>query len=105
MPIRPENRKRYPPNWLEIRAQVLQRAGDRCEFCGVENLSINPRTGARVILTVMHLNHKPEDCRLENLKAACQQCHNGYDAEHRQKTRRTTRIGRDPDQLDLGIAT
>jgi len=31
MPIRPENRKRYPPDWKAIVAQVRERSGDRCE--------------------------------------------------------------------------
>jgi hypothetical protein len=34
----------------------------------------------KVVLTVMHLNHQPEDCRDENLLHACQSCHNRYDA-------------------------
>lgn len=34
MPIRPENERRYPPNWREIRAAILERAGHRCEWCG-----------------------------------------------------------------------
>lgn len=39
----------------------------------------------RIILTVAHLNHTPEDCREENLKAWCQRCHNRYDAAERRK--------------------
>lgn len=41
MPIKPENRSRYPANWNEIRAAILARAGNCCEKCKVEN-------GARV---------------------------------------------------------
>lgn len=37
MPIRPENRDRYPPDWPEIRARVQVRAGDKCEGCNVGN--------------------------------------------------------------------
>lgn len=37
----------------------------------------------RIVLTVAHLNHKPEDCADENLKAGCQRCHNIYDLPHR----------------------
>ncbi len=29
----------------------------------------------RFVLTVAHLNHRPEDCRPENLKALCTVCH------------------------------
>jgi hypothetical protein len=37
MPIKPENRARYPANWMEIRAGILARAGDCCEQCKVPN--------------------------------------------------------------------
>lgn len=33
----------------------------------------------RFCLTVAHLNHQPEDCRPENLKALCAPCHLRYD--------------------------
>jgi len=45
------------------------RAKNRCEVCGCENYKPHPQTGAKVILTVAHLNHIPEDCRYENLKS------------------------------------
>lgn len=31
MPVRPENRSRYPKHWKAIVAQVRERSGDRCE--------------------------------------------------------------------------
>jgi hypothetical protein len=31
MPIRPENRGRYPADWKAIVARVRERSGDRCE--------------------------------------------------------------------------
>lgn len=34
MPIKPENRKRYPAAWPEIRERILRRAGYRCEHEG-----------------------------------------------------------------------
>ena len=37
MPIKPENRARYPRNWREIRAGILERAGNRCEQCKAPN--------------------------------------------------------------------
>lgn len=40
MPIKPENRARYPKNWPEIRTSILERAGNRCEFCRAENGTI-----------------------------------------------------------------
>lgn len=92
MPIKPENRSRYPKNWKQIRAAILERAGNRCEFCGVENYSmrLNPKTGkeVKIILTIAHLDHTPENCDPSNLRALCQKCHNTYDAEHRKETRK-----------------
>lgn len=37
MPIKPENKERYPKDWPAIRARILQRAGNRCEQCGIFN--------------------------------------------------------------------
>lgn len=90
MPIKPENKNRYPTNWQAIRADILRRANYKCEFCGVENYSIRAN-GSRVVLTIAHLDHTPENCAPENLRALCQKCHNEYDAAHRAETRRRTR--------------
>lgn len=101
MPIRPENKSRYPKNWKQIRQQILERANNRCEFCGVENHSLRYRGVSdvdglelppiRVVLTVAHLDHTPENCDPSNLRALCQRCHNRYDAEHRKITRAHTK--------------
>jgi 5-methylcytosine-specific restriction endonuclease McrA len=40
MPIKPENRARYPRHWKQIRAAILDRARHCCEFCGVRNYSV-----------------------------------------------------------------
>lgn len=37
MPIKPENRRRYPANWSDIRDAILARAGNCCEQCKVPN--------------------------------------------------------------------
>lgn len=37
MPIKPENKKRYPKNWNEIRELILKRADNCCEQCKVKN--------------------------------------------------------------------
>lgn len=91
MPIKPENKYRYPKNWKQIRESILVRAGNCCEFCGVENHTyrFNSKTGknARIVLTIAHLDHTPENCDPSNLRALCQRCHNQYDAEHRKETR------------------
>lgn len=94
MPIKPENRKLYPSDWIQIRESILERAHNHCEFCGVENhtLRFNDKTQrmAKIVLTIAHLNHQSGDCRPENLRALCQRCHNRYDAEHRKETRKKT---------------
>ena len=104
MPIKPENKNRYPDNWKEISEYIrFERANNKCEVCGLPNYSyVNSKTrelclqdednAIRIILTVAHLNHIPEDCRYENLKAMCQKCHNNYDKEHRKETRKKTRF-------------
>jgi len=83
MPIRAENRDRYPENWRAIVAAVRVRSGDVCEFCGAANGRPNPVTGSRVVLTTAHLNHTPEDNDMENLRHLCQLCHNRHDAATR----------------------
>ena len=92
MPIRPENKSRYPKNWKQIREGILKRANNKCEFCGVDNhtMRLNPNPGkeARIILTIAHLDHTPENNDPQNLRALCQRCHNQYDAQHRSETRK-----------------
>ena len=90
MPIKPENKARYPKDWKEIRKRVLERANNRCEFCGVENHSIK-ENGTRVVLTIAHLDHTPENCDMSNLRALCQKCHLAYDAKHHAATASHTR--------------
>jgi hypothetical protein len=95
MPIKPENLNRYPPDWKQISQRVRNEAGNVCEGspafpdCRAVNGQPHPVTGSRVILTVAHLNHTPEDCRRENLKAWCQRCHLTYDRNDRQARARS----------------
>jgi hypothetical protein len=97
MPIKPENRARYPKNWREIVARVRERSGDRCEGspafpdCRAENGKPHPVTGGRVTLTTGHLDHVPENCDLSNLRHWCNRCHLVYDARHHAETAYTTR--------------
>lgn len=37
----------------------------------------------RIVLTVAHLDHTPENCADDNLESMCQRCHNIYDLQHR----------------------
>ena len=54
----------------------------------------------RIVLTVAHLDHQPENCADENLKALCQRCHLRYDASHHAKNAAITRREKS-DQLQL----
>lgn len=122
MPIKPENRARYPKNWQEIRTSILDRAGHRCEFCGIENYVYkNTKTGvtttdemqvedwtinsrhkvSKIILTIAHLDHTPENNDPDNLKALCQKCHNDYDRPHRLKNSNLTRARKRKGVVDL----
>jgi 5-methylcytosine-specific restriction endonuclease McrA len=83
MPIRAENRARYPRDWKAISLAIRERANWKCEECGAANGEPHPITGSRVVLTVAHLDHVPEHCEPANLRAWCQRCHNRYDAPMR----------------------
>lgn len=102
MPIKPENRAKYPKNWPEIRERIRKRAEDQCERCGVPNHRYIVRTaeGWRedyghgaiyIVCTVAHLDHNPENNEDSNLAFLCQRCHNRHDAKHRAETRAKTR--------------
>lgn len=112
-PIRPENRDRYPDNWPEISRRIREdRAQGQCECdgrcegrscaaprgvtlvkrrCQAHNGQPHPITGSRVVLTVAHLDHTPENCQPSNLLAMCQACHLAYDADHHAETRAAVR--------------
>lgn len=100
MPIKPENRSRYPADWRQIVAQVRERSGDRCEGspafpeCRAVNGEPHPETGSRVVLTTAHLDHVPENVDMGNLRHWCQRCHLVYDAKHHAQTAYATRKAR-----------
>jgi hypothetical protein len=136
MPIKPENRARYPKDWAAISLAARERAQWRCMHAGClaqqyvvgwwrESMRGHvwvpewPRDGifigqtyadARevaagiyaaqgesgdkptvIVLTVAHLNHRPEDCRPENLAAMCQRHHLAYDHDHHRANAQATR--------------
>lgn len=129
MPIRPENRARYPQNWDQLSLAIRNIAEWKCEFCGVphgalvirddeghhhapklkggltcaypqpgeQGIYLHPRYGYRsgrvikIVLTVAHLDHKPENCSADNLRALCQRCHLRHDAHQHARTRRENR--------------
>ena len=90
MPIRPENKARYPADW-KLRSRFVRhyRAKNKCEWCGAANGLPHPVTGSTVVLTTAHVfDRAPEAASLLNLAALCQKCHNGHDAKDRQERRR-----------------
>lgn len=100
MPIKPENRGRYPKDWKQIVERVRERSGNCCEGspsfpeCRAPNGVAHPQTGSKVVLTTAHLDHTPENCDLTNLRHWCQRCHLVYDAGHHAKTAAATRRAR-----------
>jgi len=109
MPIRPENKARYPKDWKQISVAIRDRAENRCEGspafpdCRAINGMPHPVTGSKVVLTVAHLDHTPENCEPDNLKAWCQRCHLNYDKHHHALTAYATRrAGRVVEDLFAG---
>ena len=116
MPIRAEMRHRYPANWREVRARILARARDCCEWpgCGAANgariarLESNPEdwqlardvafgalTGRYLVTVVLTVAHhpdpSPENCADENLLALCQLHHLRLDGKQHAATAREGR--------------
>lgn len=111
----------YPDNWRDISRQIrIERAGNRCEWCGAVYMQPHPITGSTVILAVAHLGvpyadgrpgnkHDKADCRPENLAALCARCHLNFDrsdhlaraAATRERKRRYRGAGRGWVQLSL----
>jgi glyoxylase-like metal-dependent hydrolase (beta-lactamase superfamily II) len=116
MPIRPSERHRYPQDWKTIRARILERAAQCCEFCGIEHGAIGRRRRdgtferfegreievaslegvrlTRIVLTIAHLDHTPENNDAANLRALCQRCHLLHDRGQHIRNARETRARR-----------
>lgn len=80
----PMNKKDYHPKWSLISRLIrFKRADNKCEWCGVENYSIHPDTGSKVILTTAHIDRNRDNNSFQNLAALCQRCHLNHDrADH-----------------------
>lgn len=96
MPIKPENKARYPKDWKTISERIrFDRAKNQCERiidgtrCAAMNGQAHPITGSKVVLTVAHLDHTPEHCDDDNLMAMCQRCHLRYDQHHHRACEKT----------------
>jgi len=113
MPIKPENKARYPKNWKELSTSLKEEANWQCQCDGRCNRNTHSGRcpnkhkeeayGSKsiVILTTAHLNHTPEDCRKENLMVMCQGCHLHYDKEHHAESRRATKLA-NQNKIPLG---
>ena len=106
-PIRASEKARYPKDWKTISLRIRERAEGRCEC--VEECGLHPwgrcveKNGRKahfakgqIVLTVAHLDHTPEHCADDNLKAMCQRCHLRYDRDHHTETARATREAKNP---------
>lgn len=116
MPIRAEEKGRYPADWPAISRAVKDAAGWRCECtgecgsprhddgtaplnaedgrCERAHGDFIPGTDKPVILTTAHLDHTPEHNSVGNLRAYCQLCHFAYDRDHHAATRERNRRAR-----------
>jgi hypothetical protein len=68
---------------------VFPKTGDR-GWCGKDGPQHFLRI-IRIVCTVAHLDHVPENCSDENLRFLCQRCHLAHDAKHHAETRYRTR--------------
>lgn len=91
LPALPKGEKLLRFDWPAPGEHSWCGAGERLERLRV----------IRIVLTVAHLNHTPEDCRDENLQALCQRCHLAHDHEHHQRNAyQTRRHGRARDMFE-----
>ena len=58
----PINYKLYPGNWKEIRARILERAGNKCEQCGVPNYFVGKKGRDGVWYTEGQTHNMNSDC-------------------------------------------
>ena len=122
MPIRPELRAKYPPDWALISQAVrFGRAKGRCEQCKRPHGQLvevtkdgrwcdgevwrdghgrivakpnDPTTFTRVYLSAAHLDHDPSTRNRRALKALCQRCHLIHDRPEHLRRRRLTYLRR-----------
>ncbi|MFZ2654030.1 MAG: ATP-binding protein [Victivallales bacterium] len=87
-----ENRRKYPPNWGEIALAKKKAVSWKCENCGKQcRRPDEPFESHKDTLTVALLDHNPENCTPENLKAWCAPCHLKIDAEEHSRRSKDSR--------------
>lgn len=81
----------YPGNWEDLAYECKQRAGWRCEHCGIAHgaVAVSERTGVvyTVYLAASHVNHDPWN-PTPHLAALCPSCHGRYDWSWHERQRR-----------------
>lgn len=87
MPIKAENRNKYPEHWDKLSLFLREKAGWRCELCQSANGFPQKITKSKVVLTVHHISGDPTDNRKINLIVLCQRCHNILDQPFRRPKR------------------
>lgn len=92
MPIQPNNQHFQPAEFTKIRALVLKRAHNHCEYCGVSNglCVTDGRRWYPVVLSIAHLDHDPTNNDPSNLRALCQRCFRKFDSETNSSSNVTT---------------
>ena len=79
----PINYALYHPKWSLITHLVrFRRAEGKCERCQCAHLKPHRRTGHRVILATVHLDHNRSNNHFSNLAAFCQWCHLWWDRKN-----------------------
>lgn len=102
MPLTPDQRAAYGPDWAAVRDAIRERSADRCECtgqcgtrgakgraclliigqgerCEARNGGTSWRTGSKIVLTVAHLDDNPGVNNYDRLLHMCQGCHLAYD--------------------------
>jgi hypothetical protein len=108
----PASKSKYSPDWKAISQRIrFERAGGKCEWCGIPNRAVIQRLKSdphiwredtadddpawlpktRITLTVAHLNHDTTDNTDDNLAALCNRCHLNHDAKFHAENARKTR--------------
>jgi len=83
-------RRRYPRNWEELARACKERAGWKCEDCGIEQYTIvisAKGTPYFIYLHAAHVHHDPANPQPE-LVALCVACHARMDSAHREREAR-----------------
>lgn len=84
--------KRIGETWRKLSAQEWDLVDSSVKYGGHSMASALKKFGfVKIVLTVAHLDHTPENCAPDNLKALCQKCHLSYDAQHHARNAAKTR--------------